>query len=237
MSSSTLTKGKVAVYVILTKLRSCRWTRARSAWTLSDVWLPVSRGKWVAANASLCTCLWRLRAHRSLNVFSCFFFIAHHQSFNVGRLRLKQNTLASPCPRVKSATEFIALHIAAESVCSHLLPCPSLIWFKMTTLSLLTFMPHWHRSTGWRGVLTAGWSLSVFVSTWSSVAVFSSSLSLLTLSHASCLLSYPGIFTFPSLQNMHRFMTTLYIYLSAWWRLPSPGRCVALAPGWVSAVM
>lgn len=37
------------------------------------------------------------------------FFIAHHQSFNVGRLRLKQNTLASPCPRVKSATEFIEL--------------------------------------------------------------------------------------------------------------------------------
>lgn len=88
-------------------------TRARSAWTLSDVWLPVSRGKWVAASASLCTCLWRLRAHRSLNVFSCFFFIAHHQSFNVGRLRLKQNTLASPCQRVKSESEFIAFFSAS----------------------------------------------------------------------------------------------------------------------------
>lgn len=122
-SVSTLTKGKVAVYVILTKLRSCRWTRARVQLGLfltvrcltSRVARQVGGGECLPVHVPLtftCTSL--------IKRMFVLFFIAHHQSFNVGRLRLKKNTLASPCPRVKSATEFIAFFSA--SPCSFTSP-------------------------------------------------------------------------------------------------------------------
>lgn len=63
-------------------------------------------------------------------------------------------------------------------------------------------------------------------------------LSSVRLSGSLVLLVYGpirGFFSFPSPQKIYSYMSRLFIYFTMWRRLPSSGRCVALAPGCVSA--